>query len=131
MLTYIKAFAAGFLSTLVFHQGLFGLFYLAGLVPRAPFNMTAVPPLGVPSIISLSFFGGLWGIIIWRLISSHTGAKHWFRSLIFGAIGPSAVALLIVFPLKGVEVSLIMIPFALILNGAWGIGVSLFMKFFK
>ena len=45
---YAKAFAAGFLSTLIFHQGLLGLLFLAGVTPRAPFNLAPTAPLGVP-----------------------------------------------------------------------------------
>ena len=32
---FVKAFIAGFVSTLVFHQGVLTLLYLAGAVPRA------------------------------------------------------------------------------------------------
>lgn len=131
MKTQFKAFIAGFLSTLIFHQGLLGLLFLASVVPKAPYNLSPVGLLGVPSVVSLSFFGGLWGIVIWKLVSKHSRAKLWMRSIVFGAIGPSAVALLIVFPLKGIEVGLIMIPFALILNGVWGFGVTLLMKLFR
>jgi hypothetical protein len=54
-MTYLKAFIAGFASTLVFHQGLLWL-YTGGFSPRAPWNMTPVPPLngviGVRHVIS-------------------------------------------------------------------------------
>ncbi len=130
MMTHFKAFISGFLSTLVFHQGLFGIFYLLGVIPRAPYNLDPVGLLSVPSVVSLSFFGGLWGIIIWGIISRTTGVKHWVKSFILGAIGPTAVAFFVVFPLKGIEINLAMIPFGLLLNGVWGIGVSVFMKYF-
>lgn len=128
MKTHIKAFIAGFVATLIFHQGMIGLLFLAGIAPRAPFNMDPTEPLGVPSVISLSFFAGLWGILIWRLVSRDSGAKHWIKSFIYGAIGPTAVAFLVVFPMKGIPVSPMMIPFGLILNGVWGLGTSLLMK---
>ena len=41
---FMKAFIAGFVSTLVFHQGLLTLFYLTAVVPRAPYDFGAVPP---------------------------------------------------------------------------------------
>jgi len=53
---YLKAFIAGFASTLVFHQGLLWLLYAGGVSPRAPWNMTPVPPLNVPAMISLAFW---------------------------------------------------------------------------
>jgi hypothetical protein len=38
----VKAFVAGFVSTLVFHQGLLTLLHLAGALPRAPYDLAAV-----------------------------------------------------------------------------------------
>jgi hypothetical protein len=128
MKTNLKSFAAGFLSTLIFHQGIIGLLFLLGLAPNAPFKMAPTSPLGVPSVISLAFFGGLWGIVIWKLVAKDIGKRHWIKTTLFGAIGPTAVAFLVVFPLKGMAVPMTMIPVALILNGAWGAGNSLFMK---
>ena len=57
---YLKAFIAGFASTLVFHQGVLLLLYAGGFSPRAPWNMTPVPPLNAPAVISLAFWGGVW-----------------------------------------------------------------------
>lgn len=89
---YPRTFIAGFAATLVFHQGVLWLMYQAGTVARAPWNMAPVPPFGVPAVVSLAFWGGLWG-----------GA--------FFAGGDPRI-------LVG----------ALLLNGAWGLGVMLLMK---
>jgi hypothetical protein len=128
----VKAFFAGFLSTLVFHQGLLALFWLSGAFPRAPFDMRPVPPIGVPAVASLAFWGGVWGIAIWPLLRHAAGAAYWLRALLIGAVGPSAVALFVVFPLKGMGVAggwdPKIIVGALILNGAWGLGVALLMS---
>lgn len=132
MITHIKAFAAGFISTLAFHQGVLGLFYVLGAFPRAPFAMNPTEPLGVPSVISLAFWGGVWGIALWPLIKRATGATYWLRCAVLGAIGPSAVALFIVFPMKGMAFAAgwdpKIIVGALILNGAWGLGLGLLMR---
>ncbi len=134
-MNYVKAFIAGFLSTLIFHQGVLGLFYLLGMVPRAPFAMAPVPPFGIPSVISLAFWGGLWGLLLWRLIANARRSAYWWRALLIGAIGPSAVALLLVFPLKGMPIAgggdVKLIVGALILNGAWGLGVALLMRMLR
>jgi len=118
MLTHIRAFIAGFVSTLVFHQGAWQLLYLAGAVPHAAWDMTGVPPLGVASVLSLAFWGGLWGV-----------------ATLWGALLPSLVALFVVFPLKGMPLGggfdPKVIVGALILNGAWGFGVALFMRVFE
>ena len=127
-----KAFIAGFVSTLVFHQGVLALFYVAGASPRRPYDLDAVPPLHIPAVISLAFWGGVWGAAIWPLLKNATGAAYWLRALVIGAIGPSAVALFIVFPLKGLPMAggwdPKLIVAALILNGAWGLGVALLMR---
>ncbi len=124
---WLKAFVSGFLATLIFHQGLFAVFYLAGMVPSAPFNMAAVPPLGVPSVISLAFFGGLWGMVLWVLLGRLVGFKFWLGNVVVGAIGPTAVAMLVVFPMKGLAVSASTWVGGLMLNGFWGLGVALFL----
>jgi hypothetical protein len=123
----LKAFISGLLATLIFHQGLFAVFYLVGMVPSAPFNLTPVPPLGVPSVLSLAFFGGLWGIVLWLLLGRLNGLSFWLSNVIAGAIGPTAVAMLVVFPMKGLEVSAQTWTGGLVLNGFWGFGVALFM----
>lgn len=125
---YVKAFIAGFAATLVFHQGVLALLHLADPSVPAPFNMTALPPLGIPAVLSLAFWGGVWGIPIWWLIRNAQGFMYWLLAAVLGAIGPSAVAMLLVFPLKGLEVNAQIVVGALILNAAWGIGLALFMR---
>lgn len=122
---YLKSFIAGFLATLVFHQGLVALLHAAGIVPFAAFNLAPTEPLGVPAVLSLAFWGGLWGVVLWLLVRRFRGARRWLLALAIGAVGPTAVALLVVFPLKGVDVRLAMVPIGLLLNGAWGLGTLL------
>jgi hypothetical protein len=129
---FVQGFIAGFVSTLVFHQGVLALLYLAGAVPRAPYDLRAVPPLGLPAVISLAFWGGVWGAAIWSLLKHVGGAPYWVWAVVIGAIGPSAVALFIVFPLKGMPVAggwdPKLLVTALLLNGAWGLGLALLMR---
>lgn len=124
---WLKAFISGLLATLIFHQGLFAVFYMTGIVGSAPFNLTPVPPFGVPAVLSLAFFGGLWGIVLWLLLGRLDRLAFWLGNIIAGAIGPTAVAMLVVFPLKGIEVSAQTWTGGLMLNGFWGLGVALFM----
>jgi len=132
MQNYIRAFVAGFLSTFLFHQGVLGLLYAAGIVPAAPFNMEPTWPLGAPKVLSLAFWGGVWGIPIWYLMRHATNAAYWVRAIVFGAIGPTVVALMVVYPLKGRAFAAGWDPtiwvLGLILNGAWGLGLALFMR---
>lgn len=129
---YIKAFVAGFVSTLVFHQGALAALYAAGYSPKAPFAMTATAPFKVPAVVSLAFWGGLWGIALWLAIRGLPEVRYWVVAVVLGALGPSLVALFVVFPLKGMPLAggwdPKVIVGALILNGAWGLGVALLMS---
>jgi hypothetical protein len=131
-MAYVRAFIAGFLSTLLFHQGVLLLFNLLGVFDRSPWNMAPVPPLGVPSVVSLAFWGGVWGIPIWYLMRHATGAAYWIRAVVFGAIGPTAVAFLLVVPLKGGSFGAGWDPKlwigGLIVNGAWGLGLAVLIR---
>lgn len=126
-MVWLKSFVAAFLATLVFHQGVAGLMYMAGMLPAPPFNMDPSGPLGVPAVLSLAFWGGLWGLPLWALVRRMGALGYWGVSLVFGAVLPTVVAMLVVFPLKGLDVSAATWIGGLILNGAWGIGTALFM----
>src|SRR5258706_7088329 len=126
------AFIAGFLSTLVLHQGVLTLLWLSGAISRVPYDMTRTAPLGVPAVLSLAVWGGIWGAAIWPSLKSARGREDWLRALLIGALVPSVVSLFIVLPLKGMPVAggwdLKIIASALVLNGSWGLGVALFMR---
>lgn len=128
---FAKVFIAGFVSTFVFHQGLFTLFYLAGAVPRAPYDFRAVPPLAIPAVISLAFWGGVWGMAIWPFLKNVNGAAYWVRALVMSMIASGSVALFIVSPLKGMPMAggwnPKVILTTLMLNGAWGLGMAFLM----
>ena len=132
MVQHVKAFIAGFVATLAFHQGLLGLFYAVGMFPRQPFDLTPMPPLQVPAVVSLAFWGGVWGVLVWQLLKRASGKAYWMRAIVIGALGPSIVAWFVVMPMKGMGVAggfdPKIIVGALLLNGAWGLGVGLIMK---
>jgi hypothetical protein len=127
-------FIAGFVATLIFHQiGLLVLHFLS-VTPAMPYNTNPVLPFGVPQFISLSFWGGVWGIILvlvepW-LFRSPGG--YWIGTIIFGAVFPTLVAWFVVLPLKGLPVGngfhfpgILVGP---IVNGLWGLGTALFLS---
>ena len=129
--TLILAFVAGFLATVIFHQGLLWALYMGGRVAVAPWNLSPVPPLGVPAVVSLAFWGGLWGIALWAFIRNRRGPLYWALAIALGALLPSLVAWFVVFPLKGYEVTSTIVFGALLLNGFWGLGVALYMRWFR
>ncbi|MCE2944696.1 MAG: hypothetical protein ACK5S2_03020 [Lysobacteraceae bacterium] len=131
----VKWFIAGFIATLIFHQGLLGLLYAAGISPRAPFNLAATAPLGIPQVVSLAFWGGVWAVALAPLLAKLRASRWWLGWIVAGAIGPSAVALFIVFPLKGMAMAggwdPKLIIGALLLNGAWGSGCAVMLRLMR
>jgi len=125
---YLRSFAAGFLATLVFHQGLLAILYGMGAVPFAPFDLHGTAPLGVPQVLSLAFWGGVWGIVLWALIHRTHGMHRWLWAAAIGAVAPTAVAVVLVLPLKGIPVHSMTIVFGLLLNGVWGLGTDVFLR---
>jgi len=127
----VLAFLAGFFATLVFHQAVIWIFHTMGLSPRAPFDMHRVPPFGIPSVISLAFWGGVWGIIMIPAISRiRSEALWWIAAILFGAIFPTLVAAFVVAPLKHVTMPHTpqMALFGLTVNGAWGLGTAILFR---
>jgi hypothetical protein len=128
-------FAAGFVATLVFHQLMLALLWGSGMVSAAPFGMAPTRPLHVPAVISLSFWGGVWGIIFAFVerFFPRRGA-YWIVAILFGAIFPSLFALFMVFPLKGMPMAggwkPVWFLVACLVNGAWGWGTAIFLRAF-
>jgi len=130
----ILGFVAGFLATLIFHQGLWYIFNHTGVIPpsRAAWALDAIPPFGVPSVLSKAFWGGLWGLVLTAVLAQLTGATWWTAWIVVGAVALTAVAFFVVPPLKG-EPMQAMGPRFLIglsVNGAWGFGTALLLRLF-
>ena len=127
----IIGFVAGFIATLVFHQGGLAVMNQLGLTDRAPFSMDPTEPLGVPQVFSLAFWGGVWGILLVMFLGTRK-TMWWLRAFIFGALLPTIVAFFVVAPLKGNPIAggwdPNIIIGALILNGLWGLGTALFYR---
>lgn len=129
----LLGFVAGFLATLTFHQGGLALLHASGLTDRAAYGMTATKPLGVPAVISLAFWGGVWGIALATFLS-RVARGYYVRAFSFGAALPTLVALFVVAPMKGMPMAAggdaKIIVGALILNGLWGLGTALLLRLF-
>ena len=133
---YFLAFVAGFVSTLLFHQGLLFLLHRAGVSPRPAYVMKATPPFGVPAVVSLAFWGGVWAVALLPLLARWQGSwQELVAWTVAGAILPTLVALLVVMPLKGGRVAgggdPKLIVGALLLNGAWGLGTVLLLRLLR
>lgn len=131
------AFVAGFLAVIAFHQPMLALLHAAGVTPAVPYVMRPVPPLGMPQVVSLAFWGGVWGIVLALVVSRFPwgSGRYWIAAVLFGAVVPSLVAWFVVAPLKGLPVagggSPAALATALLVNGAWGFGSALFLLAFR
>lgn len=128
-------FLAGLLATLIFHQSALALLWAINIAPVGPFAMGATWPFGVPAVLSLAFWGGIWGILFALIDGRFPARGYWLAAFFFGAIFPSLVALLVVLPLKGRPMGggwqpAILLT-AFLLNGVWGVGTGLFLKLFS
>ena len=81
--TLILGFIAGFLAVLIFHQSLWYVLNLVGLIPpdRPAWPLDPIPPYGVPSVISKAFWGGVWGAVLAPVLQN-------LRGLPIGGLGP-------------------------------------------
>lgn len=120
----ILGFVAAAISVLTFHQAMWWCFHLAGLMPP-PYPMAPVPPLGIPQIASLAFWGGLYGALFGLLMPRMAGPL-WLWGIGFGVLA-GVVGLLVVGPLKGHPVNLdgVGLLRSACINGFWGLGLGL------
>jgi hypothetical protein len=125
-------FVAGFLATLLFHQGVWFLLNQAGIIPadRPAWPTDPIPPFGVQSVNSKAFWGGLWGMALAPLLAHLSGASYWASWILVGAVALTLVAFLVVPALKGEAMPAPLWPrfgVGLLVNGAWGLGTGLFL----
>jgi hypothetical protein len=52
---------AGAISVLVFHQTTLQLFFWSGLAQQAAFRVAVVPPFNAPMVLSVTFWGAMYG----------------------------------------------------------------------
>jgi hypothetical protein len=140
MRTILLGFIAGAVAVLVFHQGTAFLLYQVGNgIPASvnmfgrvgpPFSMTPVPPFGVPTVLSQSFWGGIWGIVLAALLVRLPVPALLF-SFVFGALALTLVAFTLVASMKGVPTfaggNKQIWARAALYNGAWGFGTALLL----
>ncbi|HVG24294.1 MAG TPA: hypothetical protein VND45_09095 [Thermoanaerobaculia bacterium] len=127
---WLKWFVAGTLAVPLGHQPALWLLNVIGFIHRPVFSMTPTKPFLVPQVISLSFWGGVWGILLGLVLARARGARFWWIAAIFGAIAPTLVAAVVVAPLKGqatgVNAALLMV--GLLINAVWGLVAALLYR---
>jgi hypothetical protein len=129
----VLGFIAGFLSHLIFQDGLLALLYAAHLVPALGWSLTPVPPFGVPKSLDLAFWAGLWGLAYAVLEPRLTARLGWWPGgLVFGLAGPLAVFWFVVPPLKGLAIGGGFHPASVALyvalHATYGIGAAILFR---
>ena len=138
-------FVCGALAVLVFHQGTVFLLHhqfwvLKALgVPdafrpaAAGFNIRPVAPLGLPQVLSLAFWGGVWGIVLAALIR-FARLPDLLTGLLLGAVVCTLVGFTLVSGLRGqplLGANAITWARVMLVNGAWGWGAAFLMRPFQ
>jgi hypothetical protein len=122
-------FVAAAISVLTFHQGMWALLYHFGQMGLHPYPFNSIPPLGVPLIVDLCFWGGLYGVVFGLLRPRFT-LPLWLCGLIMGIIA-ALVGMFIVAPIKGNPIAggwaVMSFVRSFLINGCWGIGVGLIL----
>ena len=122
-------FVAGALAVLTFHQGMVTALHLAALTTGVAYRIMPVPPFGVPSVVSLSFWGGLYGALF-GLMSPRLKLPLWLCGIGIGLVA-ALVSMIVVAPLKGNAIvygwAAWPIGRSLLINGVWGLGLGLIL----
>ncbi len=64
---------AGALSMLLFHQTTLQLLYWIGLNSHPAFRLSVVAPFNVPMIVSITFWGAIFGAVVSVIVPRHLG----------------------------------------------------------
>jgi hypothetical protein len=128
----LTGFAAGVVSVFLIHKIVLAVlhyFAVPGLTMPPALPMDPVPPFGVPRLINLCFWGGLWGAglaAIWRW----ERRSYWIGGLCLGLAAVLA-GFFIVAPIKGLPIAGNWVITnwirSLLINGIWGLGVGLIL----
>jgi hypothetical protein len=128
----VFGFIAGFVAVLLFHQPALAFLNYVGFTEAGTYSLKATAPFGVPQLISIAFWGGVWGVLFAAVERRFArGNAYWLYAFAFGAIFPTLVAWFVVAPLKGAPVAggweAHRMLTGLMINGAWGIGTALLL----
>lgn len=129
----MAGFIAGVLAAPLFNQTMLWLLHGIGLTPRTPFAWDPTPPFAVPAVVSLAFWGGVWGILFAAVERRFpAGLRYWATTLLFGAVLPTLVAWFVVAPLKGQPLAaggqLPAMATVILINAAWAMGTAVLFR---
>ncbi|MDX2156389.1 MAG: hypothetical protein SFW09_07755 [Hyphomicrobiaceae bacterium] len=130
----------GVLATVIFFNGAWallqsGLGWLPAAAPKPWAYAPTVPPFGVPRMINLPFWGGVWGMVLSLVLARARGAAYWLGWTLLGAVALTLAGNFVVPLIKGQSVADVTNAFSalrfrngLVLNGAWGLGAAILLR---
>ena len=125
-------FVAAAISVLTFHQAMWAVLHvlaLPGMEMPPAYPTAPVAPWGVPKIVNLCFWGGLYGVAFGLMLPRLTAPLR-LCGLVLGVIA-GLVGILVVPAIKGLPVGAGWDPrtwlLILLINGFWGIGVGIIL----
>jgi hypothetical protein len=123
----LLGFIGAAISVLTFHQFMWAVLYGMDLMPP-PFPMRPIPPLGIPAIANLCFWGGVYGLVYGLAFPTLPRWPNWLRGLCLGLVAV-LVGWLVVPAIKGTPIGGGWAPITMLrsvlINGFWGVGVGL------
>jgi hypothetical protein len=123
-------FIAGAIAVPIFHQAVVFLLTQMGMIQGTIYSMRPVPPMSVPTILSQSFWGGVWGLLFGLIVNRGPRTwPLWLVGLLIGAIALPLVGWFVVAPIKGQPIAAGWVPMrmlaSVLINGGWGIGMAI------
>lgn len=123
----VVGFCAAVIATLTFHQAIWALLFLVGLMGR-PFPLVT-NRFGIPLVVSICLWRGMWGAAYGAARSWHL-KPAWLSGLVFGLVVGACEW--VSAPLRSGGWALspqrwLYLMQALLVNGCWGFGLGLML----
>jgi hypothetical protein len=119
--------AAGALSVLLFHQTTLQLFFWIGWAPHAAFRVALVPPFNAPLVVSITFWGAVYGGVFGALLPMFR-APLWLKGMVAGLCA-MGVAWFVFLPMMGHDAAFGWQTWPMLRSFVayqmWGLGLSL------
>jgi hypothetical protein len=130
----LLGFAAGIVATIVIQQFLAWALHVVGLTGQNAFSMWPTLPLGVPSLVSRAFWGGVFGIALAWFGVRYVLGLHWLVATTLFTAAVRTVVDWFIAPMfygqiwAGASADRLVIP--LVLNVVWALGAAVLLAAF-